>query len=178
MGQILQSEFVWGVVLGVLLSVISSWASIQLQNREQIRRVRAFVADTVRNLRDYGRSLDENRDRNGVIYNDILELIEAEIGVWGRNREHMIMIGDTTARNGVRDYLASAAKYCLETKSLLASFTESMNQTRSAQTDALRHSWEADANSKLKAAQDRADRLIKHIAQGLPTPASKYLKLS
>ena len=167
-----------GIVVGVLLNILASWAAVKFQNCEQVRRVQAFVADTIRNLQDYARSLDENRDRNGVIYGDILELIEAEIGVWGRNREHHDSESATLRlRRDVRDYLANTAKYCLETKSFLAAFTNAHNNSLVATTEATKQSWGADAQQKLELARQRADRLIKHIAQGLSAGAAAYLKI-
>ena len=49
-----------------------------------------FCIDLIQNLKDIIDELDQNRDRAKAIFLDILALVEAEVIVDGRNREHLI----------------------------------------------------------------------------------------
>lgn len=87
----------------------------------------------------------------------------------------MILITDTPARQSIRDFLANTAKYCLETKGLLAHFNEAVNNQNAATTPAAKKAWEDEAVNRLRAAQERADRLIKHVQLGLPKEALAHI---
>lgn len=91
-----KSEFFWGIVIGAVLTWIGSILIVRLQERSQrklwFERFRAFSIDTVSNLAQMIRDLHNLRQRTNAIQMDVLTLLEVEIAVFGRNREHIISL--------------------------------------------------------------------------------------
>ena len=94
--SVLQNEFFWGVIVGTILAALSSWLIVWLQERAQqryrIKTVRSFSIDTVENILQIIRDLQKLRGRTKAIQHDFLVLLEIELGVFGRNREHIILL--------------------------------------------------------------------------------------
>ena len=173
---VLTSQFLWGVVLGVALSIVTARVSVHFQNDEHRRRVRTFSADLVRNLQDYARAMDEHRERNNVIYYDFIALIENEVGIWGRNREHTILLDDHHTKRLLRDYFAKTAKLVVELKFHLQNMETSLNQANAQSLPTETQRLHNEADEHLKKAQERATRLTGHILQSIPE--SRLAKLS
>jgi hypothetical protein len=113
MWKILESgEFFWGIVVGLLLSFIFAWAqakiTISMNEKTMKKTVINFCLDTIRNLENVIREMDESRDRAKAIFHDFLALIDVEVGIYGRNREHMIRLSETN-RAEVRKFMNDCA---------------------------------------------------------------------
>ena len=112
MMQVLQGQFFWGVVIGLLLSFIGAWASAMITNclatRERKRIFREFTINSIRNISSIAEDMDASRDRSKVIFHDYLALIEVELNIFGRNREHLINLDDQN-RGKVRKFMNDIA---------------------------------------------------------------------
>ena len=162
LSEVITSQFVWGTVLGVCLSVLTARASIYFQLRDQEERVQKFSQDLIRNITDYAESLSEARERSHAIHHDILALIENEIGIWGRNREHLFLISDDKTRKSIRDYFSRCAKLLVDTKVGLAAFSESTRIADTAGEGEGGHNRQL-ALTHLQNANNACDKLIAHI---------------
>jgi hypothetical protein len=108
LGAIVTSEFFWGIVVGLLLSLVGSYALVRFQGAELRKRqtelIKRFAADTVKNISAAVRDMEELRGRTDLIHHDFLVLLDNEIAVFNRNREHTIHLSDTT-REAVREFV-------------------------------------------------------------------------
>jgi hypothetical protein len=123
--EILKSEFFWGVVVGLLLSFIGAWAqakiTVSMNETRMKRTVINFCLDTIRNLENVITEMDKSRDRAKAIFHDYLALIDVELAIYGRNREHMIQLSETS-RAEVRDFMNDCAVKKAEIASKLDQF--------------------------------------------------------
>jgi hypothetical protein len=91
---VLTSEFFWGVMVGLVLSVVGSYYLAKFaadqQRKSQKEVVKNFCADTVSNLRQIVDDMVDVKRKANLIHGDYLTLIDVETGVFGRNREHLI----------------------------------------------------------------------------------------
>jgi len=110
--DVLKGEFFWGIVIGLLVSffggVVLAKFTILLTQRHQKKTVREFCIDVITNLQEIIKELDDTRDRAKAIHHDFLGLIEVEITVYGRNREHIILL-DKSVRDAVRKFMNDCA---------------------------------------------------------------------
>ena len=110
--SIFYSEFLWGVVVGALVSLIGAYYQISVQQKkllaQQKKDVSALARDVVRNLMQVADEIAEARRRSNVIHHDLLYLVDVEIGVYGKNREHMIRLDDPL-RSELRRYITQCA---------------------------------------------------------------------
>lgn len=110
--EILKGEFFWGVIVGLLLSFFGGWVlakfTISLTQFHHKKMVVKFCIDTIKNLQNIIKEMDSMRDRTKAIHLDFLALIDVEIGVYGRNREHLIHLTEPT-RDQVRKFMNDCA---------------------------------------------------------------------
>ena len=92
------SQFFWGIVIGLLLAVVVAAIQVRLDLRQKRRILVAFCQELITSISELIQDLENNRDRNRIIDNEFLETISAEINVYGRNREHLILIQDSGLR--------------------------------------------------------------------------------
>ena len=162
---ILTGEFFWGVVVGLILSFIGAWAqakiTVSMQQKSAEKTVIRFCLDTVENIQAIIAEMDKNRDRTKLIHHDFLTLIEIEVQIYGRNREHLIHLPDDV-RTSMRDFMNNVAIKRAEVANNLSSFyqiTEQANQMQvqgsGPEAERKRH----EALTPLSAAQGAADRL-------------------
>lgn len=125
MWEVLKGEFFWGLVVGLFLSFVAGWVlahfTARLAQRQQKQVVKSFCIDLIQNLKDIIDELDQNRDRTRAIFHDILALIEAEVVVYGRNREHLIHL-PPELRVRVRKFMNVCGLKRAETASKLDDF--------------------------------------------------------
>lgn len=103
------SEFAWGIIIGLMLSLFISVVTASLASRQRRRLVNAFCHDLIGSVCEYIDSLDENFDRNRVISHEFLDNMAAEIAVYSRNREHLVLVKDAQLRNDVRAFFTQVA---------------------------------------------------------------------
>ena len=118
------SPFVWGIVIGLLLAVVVARASVWFDSQQRRRLVAALCMDLVKNISDLIQNLEDNRERNRVIDLEFLETITAEIFVYGRNREHLILVSDPELRIEIRDFFVRVAALLAQIRGSLSQFGE------------------------------------------------------
>jgi hypothetical protein len=112
MWTVLTSEYVWGVITGVVLTAIGTWIQTILTAR-QLRKaqkdlIKNLCIDTVYNLKAIVDDMVNHRQRTEVIDPDYLRLLDIEFDVFGRNREHMIHLPNPVREN-VRKFVNDCA---------------------------------------------------------------------
>lgn len=159
---VLTSEFLWGTILGIALSALSARATIYFQAAAQAKTVINFSDDLIKNISDYAASLQEARERSNAIHFDILALIENEIGIWSRNREHLFVIKDEMTRKNLRDYFSRCSKLVVDTRVSLHQFGESIRIADSQGEDDAGPNRQT-AYRHLSIANQSCDKLVAHI---------------
>lgn len=111
----------------------------------------------------------EARRRSQAIHHDLLALIDVEVGIYGRNREHSIRLDDDL-RGEVRKYMTSVALRRAEVAMELAGFDRQIQLANNLRaggnaTGALR-TEEAAANGPLAKAHKAANDLIATAKSG------------
>ena len=170
MWAILTGEFFLGIVVGLVLAFFSAWFlaryTVSLQKKQQKRLVLDFCADEIKSLQTLVKEMDDQRDRTKAIFHDYLALIDGEITIDGRNREHIVLIPQPT-RDKVRSFFNNCAVKRADIANNLAEFyrlTNEANQAGAAGGNA--GALHAQALAKLAEAQKAADRLVAISASG------------
>jgi hypothetical protein len=168
MWDILQSEFVWGIVVGVALSAFAAWLQSFLMHRQTVQHQRnttyRFASDIVKNLRKIIADLDRTRGQFRAIGREYPELINIEVAIYGRNREHMIHLTDDH-RDRLRTFITDVALRRADLVNSLSEFyrlwgvADQMQGQGAAQekVDRVRET----ASSHLAPANQAADKLAK-----------------
>jgi hypothetical protein len=164
--DILKSEFFWGIVVGLALSFIGGWAqaniAVRLQRKSAKQTVKNFCRDSVKNIANVIREMDETRDRSRAIHHDFLALLDAELAIFGRNREHIIHLSEDV-RSQIRKFMNDCA---VKKASVAMNLDNFYRQTALAdQIQAQGRGPEAErvrlqANDHLQQAQNAADKLV------------------
>jgi hypothetical protein len=119
---VLTSEFFWGVIVGLLLSVLGAYClavfAARQQRKAQKDLIKNFCTDTV--IVD---DMVAHRQRAQVIHGDYLALVDIEIGVFGRNREHIIHLPNPVREN-VRRFVTDCAIRRAEIGNHLSEFSK------------------------------------------------------
>jgi hypothetical protein len=168
--SVFKSEFFWGIIVGAILTAIGSILIVRLQDRAQRKQrfelVRTFSIDTVKNISQIIRDLHELRNRANAIQLDFLILLETEIGIFGRNREHIIAL-PPDVRGPLRAFVNNCAIKRAEIGNFLTEFyrqwaladqMESSGQTPEGQR--VRANAAAGPLQKANAAADRLHQLL------------------
>lgn len=124
------SEFAWGTILGVFLSMLASWVNLKLQRNHQQQSVAGFIGDLILSIEDYVEALIDHKERNNVIHREFLDLIDVEIAVWSRNREHMVALEKPEIRKATRQFFNSIATTVTHVKLNLECFHNAFNLVR------------------------------------------------
>jgi hypothetical protein len=86
---VLTSEFFWGVIVGLVLSVFGAYClavfAARQQKKAQKDLIRNFCIDTVNNLKAIVDDMVDHRQPTQVIHSDYLQLLDIEFNVFGRN---------------------------------------------------------------------------------------------
>lgn len=122
---VLTSEFVWGIAFGIALSTFSAFATFHLNKFNQSRTIKRFLLDTINNIESLSLELSDNRDRNKVIDNEFLDLIDVEVNIFGRNREHLSALEDDELRKNAREYITRTASLVARIRIHLKDFYKS-----------------------------------------------------
>jgi hypothetical protein len=101
---VLTSEFVWGIIVGLVLAAFGARLQAifiaRQQQKAQKDLIKNFCIDTVNNLKAIVEDMVNHRQRTQAIHSDYLALLDIEIGVFGRNREHIIQLPNPVRENG------------------------------------------------------------------------------
>ncbi len=123
---VVTSEFFWGVIVGLVLSVVGAYYLAVFATRQQQRAqkeiVKNFCADTIKNLRQIVDEMADLRNRTKAIHSDYLALMDIEFNVFGRNREHIIQLPEPL-RDRVRKFVTDCAVRRAQIGNYLAAFT-------------------------------------------------------
>lgn len=120
----LTSQFVWGLVIGLLLAVVVARVSIWFETRQRSRIVSELCVDLTESICELIQDLDDNRHRNRNIDHEFLELISAEISVYGRNREHLVRVSDPKLRKDIQKFFNRVAAYLVQVQWHLRQYYE------------------------------------------------------
>jgi hypothetical protein len=131
-GTILESEFFWGVLVGILLTVIGAYFlavfTVRQQRREQKKVIKSFCIDTVTNIRQIVDDMNATRGNAQMMhYHYYLTLIDIENQVFSRNREHLISL-PPDVREKVRKFVTDCAIHRAEIGNYLTTFNEQWAQ--------------------------------------------------
>jgi hypothetical protein len=109
---IIKSEFLWGIVLGLCIALIGARVQAKQQIKKLVEQQRKdyllFAQDIISNIMRVSDDIEEARRRSLAIHHDLLALIDAEVGIFGRNRELSIRLNDDL-RGNVRKYVTDIA---------------------------------------------------------------------
>jgi hypothetical protein len=112
MMTILTNEYFWGVITGVVLTAIGTWLQTILmawqQRKAQRNLVKNFCIDTINNIKAIVDDMAKLQQRTKIIYADYMALLDVEINVFGRNREHIIHLPNPV-RDDVRKFMNDCA---------------------------------------------------------------------
>lgn len=103
--NVITSEFVWGVVVGVALSALSVVFASWLQSIKHQKVFLSFSDDIVKNCAEASMLMSKGLSEQGAIYYDYINLIDNELSVYYRNREHGIAIDSVALRKQIREYV-------------------------------------------------------------------------
>ena len=117
-------DYTLGIVTGVLLSALSAWLVFKLNRSYQHKTILRFCADIVTNIDEVVGALSDKRDKDDLIDEEFLELINAEIAIFGRNREHLVAVDDEHLRREIRDYITRVASHVARVRAHLRRFYE------------------------------------------------------
>jgi len=157
--SVLTSEFVWGTILGILLSILTAHVTAKITRRQQRQNVKLFCTDLVENISGYIKEVEQNRIRNNDLIDfGFLNLIEVEVGIYSRNREHLILIEDASLRKDVREFFNDAASFVSNIKFSLQRAHEAHGKAQSS-IPPESHKHAELAKEELKQAGKYCDRL-------------------
>ena len=164
---VFKSEFLWGIVLGIGISLIGARVQAKQQVKKLIEQQREdyllFAQDIISNIMRVAKDIEEARRRSLAIHHDLLGLIDSEVGIFGRNREASIRLKDDL-RSEVRQYVTDVALRRTDIAVQLSAFDRQRQLADSLRaggnsTGALRVE-ESAANGPLTKANKAADDLI------------------
>lgn len=163
---ILESEFVWGIVIGVVLTGLGTWLQVLLQSwqngRERLTAARDFAIDTVRNIQRIVGDMEETQRPINAIHHQLLTLFDMEVNVFGRNREHLVSL-PLPIRDNVRAYMNDCALIRAQIGGGLTEFnrlTLAADEMQAAGNGPQAQRTRAAANAPLQTADTALDRLV------------------
>ncbi len=157
--EVVTSEFLWGVVVGLFMAVIVAVVTSWLDTLRRRRGIAAFLQDLIENVREQIQNLEDNRDRNRVIDHEFLGTIGAEIEVYRRNREQLVLVTDRSLRNDVREFFTRTAALLAQVQIQLRMFDDAWQRAQSESEEGQRSSLADLARRHLGEAHNSCDRL-------------------
>lgn len=172
MSEILQGEFFWGIVVGLILAFIGGWIqawfAVSMQQASVKKTIKNYCVDAIKTIQGIISEMQSTRDRTKSIYYDFLALLDVEIQIYGRNREHLIHLPEEE-RKLVRKFMNDVVALRAETAQGLDRFYELTRLADQAQTEGRgsdAQELRATASVPLIAAQTAADRLASISSTG------------
>ena len=110
--KIATSEFLWGIVVGLLVAFAGAWLQAWVTHRQQRsdRRelIKLFCLDVIHNLQRYAAEIGKIRQHAKIVPKRVLVLIDHELLAYGRQRDFLVLINQPT-RDGFRDLMNDIA---------------------------------------------------------------------
>ena len=129
---------------------------------DTLRRRRLVITlweDLTSSVCDLIQNLEQNRERTKVIDNEFLEIINAEIIVYGRNREHLAVLPKPDQRSQIREFFTRVASLLAQIQWRLRQFYD-VNQLLQTTVDPHRRTeLKKVSNLHLEEAHIACDRL-------------------
>ncbi|MEQ9144612.1 MAG: hypothetical protein RLO08_09660 [Parvibaculaceae bacterium] len=151
------SQFVWGTIIGLVLSMLGAYAHAAFQFRRNLQQqtvdFTSLCVDVIRNIVRISEDVQEARRRSRLIHSDLLALFDAEVNIFGRNREFAIRL-DNGLRDEVRKFVTNCALRRSEIGMYLATFQQSMELA-----DRLRASGDGPQSERVRV--EASDTLVK-----------------
>src|SRR5262249_29822636 len=126
---VLTSEFFWGVIVGLVLSVFGAyWLGVfaaRQQQKVQKDQVKNLCIDTVNNIKAIVDDMVDHRQKANLVHPDYLNLLDIEFGVFGRNRENLIHLPNPV-RDNMRKFVNDCSIRRGEIGGYLAQFSNSL----------------------------------------------------
>jgi len=164
--KILAAEFVWGVVLGSLLTIAGAFMVHYLSDRNRKASAVELLRDLIRSLTDLIQTLIDCRDRDERVGPEFLDSINAEIAVYNRNRESLVLLRDAGLRKDIREYFARMAGLFPQLHGYFGKFREFYFQSLNDPDLATRSAAEDRALYSLFEAHRICDELAKMRREG------------
>jgi hypothetical protein len=112
LNTVLMSEFFWGVIVGLLLSVIGAYCLAVFITRQQQKAkkdlIKNFCIDTVDNIKTIVDDMVDRRQQTQVIHGDYLTLLDIEFNVFAKNRKQIGHLPNPV-RDNVRKFVNDCA---------------------------------------------------------------------
>ena len=169
--EVLTSQFVWGIAIGILLSTFSAWLSMELQQRKNKRLVVGFCQDLASNVTELADQIEENRAKNNFIDRRLLDLIDIEIGIYGRNRETLAALKDQRMRREVREFFTRTA---ISTNAIQVSLNQ-FDANYDPNPTALDPKYAAPRAERADSALQRANTQCDHLRNFMTSHGAKFL---
>lgn len=164
--EILTGEFFWGTLIGLMLSIIGSYFlsrfTVKAQTENQLLLIKRLCRDTAKNIKKISEEFDEAKNRTNLIYADYLELIDIELNVFARNREHLVLLKEDDA-DYVRKFFTDLATRKAEVLTKLGEFNRAWSfadQVAAAGRGPEAERLRTQAQAHLDQAKASADRLV------------------
>jgi hypothetical protein len=130
LSSLVTSEFVWGTILGSVLTIVGALMAARIQRRRFTEIITRFCEDTIANVCEFIENMNDHRNRGAIIHPEFLGLIETELVVYGRNREHLIHIDDKDLRRDIRDFFARVSVQLTIVRQNLTLFDQAWNRAQ------------------------------------------------
>ena len=157
--DITTDQLVLGIVIGLFLSVVVAIITNWLDMRRKRRIVAALCQDLIWNVCDLIKNLEDNRDRTRVIDHEFLNTIAAEIDVYARNREHLVLVDDADLRKDIREFFNRVSALLAQIQWRLRQFVDADQFAQRADTVAQKEQLIAVGEVERAAAHKVCDRL-------------------
>ena len=159
---VLMSEFFWGVIFGLLLSVIGAYCLAVFQRKAQKDLFKNFCIDTVDNIKAIVDDMVDHRQRTQVIHGDYLALLDIEFNVFARNREHIIHLPNPV-RGNVRKFVNDCAIRRAEIGNHLFQFNNSWTHANQLHTRGQMVEAQRVRKEEAEMARHNADRALDQL---------------
>ena len=155
-----------------MLSLVGGWALAMFNLRSmrdfQRRNQREFCIELIENINKFAAELDDTRDRTRAIHHEFLNLIDVEIGIFGRNRENLLLL-DRGARRAMQKFMSDIAIRRVNVTRNLEEFQRFYDLSRTARAggeDETARMGEQQAAHYLNEAHSLADKLVATAKNG------------
>jgi hypothetical protein len=110
--RVLMTEFFWGLIVGLLLSIIGAYCLAVFTSRQQQKAqkdlTKNFCIDTVDNIKTIVGDMVDRRQQTQVIHGDYLTLLDIEFNVFANNRKQIGHLPNPV-RDNVRKFVNDCA---------------------------------------------------------------------